>query len=312
MKLTLLKQRLLVCYLYSGLLVLTVCILLVSASPAQLGKTMIAFASDRNWDWNVDVGKVNIEIYLMNPDGEQIRQLTEAPGYDEGPAWSPAGQKITFVSHRDQVQLIAEDEVFRGEIYVINVDGTNPINLTQSLEKPDIYPNWSPDGQRIVFTSVKLLDRPIFVGGRPILGNLDIWVMDADGGNPRNLTDHDARDSTPDWSPDGQQIAFSSDRGGNLEVYVMNADGTNPINLTKHLAEDSNPSWAPDGTRIAFDSDRDGNSEIYVMDADGANPINLTNNPAWDSGPSWGPAPTLNVSPKRKLTTTWGKLKAPN
>ena len=356
MKLTLLKQRLLVCCLYSGLLVLTVSLLLVSASSAQFDNTMIAFASDRGWDWKVDVGKVNIEIYLMNPGGEQIRQLTEAPGYDQEPAWSPAGQKITFVSHRDQVQLIAEDEFFRGEIYVISVDGTNPINLTQSLEKPDIGPSWSPDGQQIAFTSVKLFDKPIVVGGLPIFGNLDIWVIHVNGGNPRNLTDHDARDSTPDWSPDGQQIAFTSNRAGNFEIYVMdsdganlirltfhrandgipdwspdgqqiaftsdrngsfdiyvmNSDGTNPINLTKHAAEDSNPSWSPDGTQIAFDSDRDGNSEIYVMDADGANPINLTNNPAWDSGPSWGPVPTLNVSPKRKLTTTWGKLKAPH
>jgi Tol biopolymer transport system component len=308
---------------------------------------MIAFASDRNWDWKVDE-KRNSEIYLMSPNGKQIRQLTEVRWSDEEPAWSRDGQKITFVSHRNMEQ-IPDDEILRGEIYLMNADGTNPINLTQSLEKPDMHPSWSPDGQQIAFTSIKLRNKLIFI-------KLDIWVMDADGGNPRNLTDHDAggatpawspdgqqiaftskrhhnvdiyvmdrdganltrltnhraKDGMPDWSPDGQQIAFTSVRKGNPDIYVINADGTNPINLTNHPAEDSNPSWSPDGTRIAFDSDRDGNLEIYVMAADGANPINLTNNPAWDSGPSWGPVRTLNVSPKRKLTTTWGKVKAPH
>ena len=86
----------------------------------------------------------------------------------------------------------------------------------------------------------------------------------------------------------------------------------NPINLTNHPAEDSNPSWSPDGTRIAFDSDRDGNLEIYVMEADGANPINLTNNPAWGQWSFLGTGANLECSPEPKLTTTWGKVKAPH
>ena len=87
-----------------GFLVLTVSFLLVSASPAQFDNTMIAFASDRNWDWKVDE-KRNSELYLMNPNGKQIRQLTEVRWSDEEPAWSRDGQKITFVSHRDMEQI---------------------------------------------------------------------------------------------------------------------------------------------------------------------------------------------------------------
>ena len=119
----------------------------------------------------------------------------------------------------------------------------------------------------------------------------------------------------PAWSPDGNRIAFASERDGNWEVYVMNADGTNIINLTKHPAKDGRPDWSPDGNRIAFSSDRDRkddddkNVEIYVMNADGTNPINLTNHPAIDSSPAWEPAPTLNVAAKGKLATLWGKVK---
>ena len=93
--------------------------------------------------------------------------------------------------------------------------------------------------------------------------------MDADGDNPRRLTDHDAGDGFPSWSPDGRRIAFDSDRDGNIEVYVMDADGANPRRLTDHDASDGFPSWSPDGRRIAFGSNRDGNWEVYAMDADG-------------------------------------------
>ena len=70
--------------------------------------------------------------------------------------------------------------------------------------------------------------------------------MNPDGANPINLTNHLAGDSSPNWSPDGNQIAFQSDRDGNWEVYVMNADGTNPINLTNsNRASDGRPAWEP-------------------------------------------------------------------
>ena len=145
----------------------------------------------------------------------------------------------------------------------MNADGTNPINLTQSPAKLDSASSWSPDGKQIAFTSAE-----------PLKWNnglrWNIWVMEADGGNPRDLTNHDAEDRSPDWSPDGKQIAFASDRNrdwefennviGNWEVFVMSVNGANPINLTNHLATDDSPDWSPDGKRIAFVSNRDENS----------------------------------------------------
>ena len=80
----------------------------------------------------------------------------------------------------------------------------------------------------------------------------------------RRLTNHDAWDGSPSWSPDGTQIAFESHRDGNGEIYVMDADGNNLRRLTSHSAGDRSPSWSPDGTQITFQSNRNGNGNIYV------------------------------------------------
>ena len=135
MKLAWLKRKMQVHHICGGLLALVMCLFLALVNSAQLDHTTIAFTSDRDSDWMAAERNVMSEIYLMDPNGDQIRRLTEAPGYDEAPAWAPDGQTITFVSHRDQVLQIPNDKFFRGEIYVTNVDGSDPINLTQSLKK---------------------------------------------------------------------------------------------------------------------------------------------------------------------------------
>ena len=103
-------------------------------------------------------------------------------------------------------------------------------------------------------------------------GNAQIYLMDRDGGNPRNIT----RDASPAygavWSPDGRTIAFGTTRDGNGEIYVMDADGGNPRNLTDHAGHDWAPTWAPDGQPIAFTSERGRDRGISVMRAGGGNP----------------------------------------
>ena len=120
-------------------------------------------------------------------------------------------------------------------------------------------------------------------------GNSEIYVMNADGSGPTNLTHNPADDTYPSCSPDGNKIAFVAIRDGNDEIYVMNADGSGPTNVTHHAGVDVYPSWSPDGRRIAFSSGRDGNREIYVMNADGSGQARLTNNAASDSSPAWFP-----------------------
>ena len=104
MKLVWLTRKIQACYLCGGFLVLAVCLLLASTSFAQLANTTIAFVSDRDWDWKAEKDR-NLEIYLMAPNGKQIRRLTEQPKFDTEPAWSPNGRQITFVSYRDLEQL---------------------------------------------------------------------------------------------------------------------------------------------------------------------------------------------------------------
>ena len=231
------------------------------------------------------------KIYVMDAEGTNLARLfdpsPEVPYWsDWSPAWSPDGKRLAFMSTRDG----------NFDIYVSEVDGANPVPLTQ---RPDFdsgfeeffadlfgtilggtfFVNfaWSPDGSKIAFHQGEA-------------GNFYIYLMEDDGTNLVNLTDDPADDQWPAWSPDGTKIPFASDRNGNAEVYVMLADGTNPINLTNHPEGDGTPSWSPDGTKIAFGTNRDGNAEIYVMEADGTNPVNLTNHPALDGFPTWVPS----------------------
>src|SRR5258705_5605221 len=120
-------------------------------------------------------------------------------------------------------------------------------------------------------------------------GNMEIYVMDSDGGGQTRLTEDAGEDFSPSWSPDGSRLTFISTRDGNAEVYVMNVDGTGQTRLTNTTSGEVSPVYTQDGSQIAFISNRDGNDEIYVMNADGSNQTNLTRNPADDSSLSFSP-----------------------
>ena len=118
----------------------------------------------------------------------------------------------------------------------------------------------------------------------------EIFTMNPDGSTIKQLTHNGALDWEPAVSPNGERIAFFSDRDGNNEIYVMNADGTGQMRLTNNPASDQYPVFSSDGNTIVFMSHRDGNSEIYAMNADGSGtPTNLTKNSSYDGDPAVSP-----------------------
>ncbi len=266
---------------------------------------LIAFASNR--DTGPPYNPYNLDIYVMNADGSNVRRIVDDPEYDVGPQWSPDGRKIVFMTGRNR----------NFDVYEMNADGTGQKNLTSDYDKSDGAPVWSLDGRNIAFSRKIQGKDQIFVmssdggnlkqvthgsannaspgwspdGSKLILntdhdGNWEIYMISVDG-ELAQLTDDAADDLAPDWSPDGNRIAFSSNRNGKQHIYLINADGSALKQITNSPGEDTEPTWAPDGKRIAFTSVRDGNPEVYVMNTDGSNPRRLTNDPASDSFPRW-------------------------
>ena len=170
------------------------------------------------------------------------------------------------------------------EVFTINPDGSGERVLTNHPLR-DGDPSISPDGRTIAFESFRS-------------GFSELWTMNADGTNLRQLTFNGApEDRGSSWSPDGSQIVYhttefqapSGPGHSSFEIMIINADGTGKTRLTNNNFQDSLPSWSPDGTKIAFFSNRDGDGEIYVMNVDGSNVTRLTNSPGEDAHPQWSP-----------------------
>ena len=239
----------------------------------------IAFDTDRDG---------NREIYVMNADGSEQTNLTNFPGLDAEPVWSPDGSRIAF-------NRIAEDTNGDGDfsyeddlvdVYVINVDGSEPINLTNQPGY-DSYPAWSPDSRRIVF--LRAVEDTNGDGQLNYDDNADIYMANVDGSGQTNLTSNPADDSSAYWSPDGAQIGFRSGQDGVSKSYVMNVDGSGITPINNWVLNSWKPQEiSPNGTCLVFATGQLAfQSEIAQSNVDGSNWINLTNNPARDSSPAW-------------------------
>lgn len=228
--------------------------------------------------WSPDQSKIAYVsgdgIYIMCADGSSPTLVNELEPTGMYISWSPDGSKIAYSNHTGGGQY---------DIFLMDVDGSNVINLTPSVDEVNGYnvahhaPDISPDGSKIAFHSNQSTDATSW-------NSWDIYVMDINGANHMRLTTDGLGYLYPRWSPNGQKIAF---RSSDYEIYTINVDGSNLSNITNHASTNLQPVWSPSGNQIAFTSHRDGNGEIYVMESDGSNPTRLTNHPEVDSEPDW-------------------------
>jgi TolB protein len=196
------------------------------------------------------------QIYVMDIDGKNTKQLTFSDKRNNSPGWSPDGKLIVFASERD------DDD---SEIYTMKADGSDQKRLTNQ-KGDDAHPHFSPDGRRIVFNSARATPDLTVDWSKQAH---EIFTMNIDGSDVKQVSRFGALSTYPSISPDGKKICFRQVVNGpgfnydmstnrrNSEVFVMNIDGTDPVNISNNAAFDGWPIWTKDG-HVLFSSNRGG------------------------------------------------------
>lgn len=215
------------------------------------------------------------EIFELDLERYQETQLTENLGDLAEPAISPRGDRIVFTNRKDYA-----DKPYAGNsLWIMGRSGERPRRLVGLPWGYAWDPAWSPDGEQILFASNRE-------------GDIQLYIVDAEGGIPVRLNRIESLRGRSDWSSAGQ-IATVAGESWTREILVMNADGTDVQTITKS-GNNLAPSFSPDGEWIAFTSYRDHyedeqGCEIYIMRRDGSDVRRLTDNDYCDYQPRWGP-----------------------
>ncbi len=254
----------------------------------------------------------NREIYIQRLAGGEAIQITDHPETDAVARWSPDGKKLLFISTRSgclrlhivapfeegmpvsllgtEADSLASDIVnwspdSKEVVYCADTEGNlgiwampvagGPPRRIIDRPQPDYHPDWSPDGQWIVFAS-DTTDGPA-----------DLWVVPAAGGEARQLTFDLNGNTEPDWSPDGKWIAFWTNRGNNIAIAVIPAAGGEPIAVG---VPGNRPRWSPDSRRICYQGFTE-SGDLLVVSADGGDPVPLAANAEMgeSGGATWSP-----------------------
>ncbi len=246
-----------------------------SDAPFEAGP--ILFVSDKSGTW---------QLWSMNEDGSDVRQLTHDPNFPRSYAqWSPDGSKIAYASRDDRFGFNERS----GAIYVMNADGTGRYKLTnapvEAFSYPfDTNPVWSPDGKKIAFARLMPPE---------ILGEADIFIIDIDGKNEQRITSNRNRDEVPaGWTPDGRYLLvdYADYSIRQAQFAFIDLQGNYVKILNDPDSSETGPRLSPDGLRIAFTR----RGDLYLMDHNGSDRRKLYAEP-------------LPVSTWREWAVAWSK-----
>ena len=270
-----------------NIITISLCLLLIYAGNLYAGTShaRLVFAAnvDENWD-----------LFSVDGDGWNLVRLTSTPYDEKDPSWSADRNRIVYATSDGQLNIL---DINTKEHHKLIIDKQAVVKFSPSFSpdnktiafvqfKPggkddtdlkvfdletkssrrvlDQYgmqsgPTWSPDGSRLVYTSVHCSADC----GRIIQ---ELWIADPSGGNARQLLMTNSLSQQPAWSPDGNQIAFSSDKSGNFDIWILSLKNWKLEQITTDENLDASPAWSPDRNKLAFISTRSGKMEIWIKD----------------------------------------------